>query len=146
MAGFVLNESATGKKSADKSLPLRDIFAVLFFVSAGMLLNPSVITKEPILVLTAFSLVVGGKALISYFIMRLFRQKVYDSLVLAVSLAQIGEFSFILTALALKLEIFSHILYDMVIASAIISITINPFLFKIVAQFKPKNEQIRAKH
>ncbi len=142
MAGFVLNESEIGKKSAEKSLPLRDIFAVLFFVSAGMLFNPSVITKEPALVFAAFLLVVVGKAIITFFLMRLFRQSVYNSLVLAVSLAQIGEFSFILTALALKLEIFSHILYDMVIASAIISITLNPFLFKIVQKFKPKISEI----
>ena len=138
MAGFVLNESELGKKSAEKSLPLRDIFAVLFFVSAGMLFNPSVLTKEPTLVFAAFLLVVVGKATITFFLMRLFRQSVYNSLVLAVSLAQIGEFSFILTALALKLDIFSHILYDMVIASAIISITLNPFLFKIAQKFKPK--------
>jgi CPA2 family monovalent cation:H+ antiporter-2 len=136
MAGFVLNESAIGEKFADKSLPLRDIFAVLFFVSAGMLFNPHVLTTEPWLVLIAFGLVVFGKAIIAYLIMRLFRQNFYNSLVLAISLAQIGEFSFILTALALKLGIFSQILYDMVIASAIFSITVNPFLFKFAKRFE----------
>jgi CPA2 family monovalent cation:H+ antiporter-2 len=137
MAGFVLNESEIGKKAAEKSLPLRDIFAVLFFVSAGMLFNPAVLIEEPILILVAFSLVVFGKAAVAYFIMRVFRQGFYNSLILAVSLAQIGEFSFILAALALKLNIFSNIVYDMVIASAIISITINPFLFKLARKYKP---------
>ncbi|MBP7709845.1 MAG: cation:proton antiporter [Rickettsiales bacterium] len=138
MAGFVLNGSEIGKKSADKSLPLRDIFSVLFFVSAGMLFNPSVITKEPLLIMTAVLLVVVGKSIISFFIMRLFRQGFYNALILAVSLAQIGEFSFILAAISLKLTIFSQIIYDMVIASAIISITINPFLFKWAKRFKPQ--------
>lgn len=137
MAGFVLNESDIGKKSAEKSLPLRDIFAVLFFVSAGILFDPSIIIKEPALIILAVLLVIFGKALTAYFTMRLFRQGSYNSMILAASLAQIGEFSFILTALALKLGIFSQILYDMVIASAIISITINPFLFKFVKRFKP---------
>lgn len=137
MAGFVLNESPIGKKAAEKSLPLRDVFAVLFFVSAGMLFNPAVLIKDPILILVAFLLVVFGKSAVAYFIMRIFRQDYYNSLILAVSLAQIGEFSFILATLALKLNIFSNIVYDMVIASAIISITINPFLFKMAKRYKP---------
>ncbi|MBM5782148.1 MAG: sodium:proton antiporter [Pelagibacterales bacterium] len=136
MAGFVLNESEIGRKSAEKSLPLRDIFAVLFFVSAGMLFSPTVILEEPILVLVAFMLVVFGKLFTTYFIMRLFRHGSHNSLIMSVSLAQIGEFSFILAALALKLGFFSNIVYDMVIASAIISIAINPFLFRLVEKHK----------
>lgn len=135
MAGFILNESEIGKKSADKSLPLRDIFAVLFFVSVGMLFDPSILIKEPILIIIAFLLVVLGKAIVTYFIMRAFRQSFYNSIILAISIAQIGEFSFILAALALKLNIFSSTIYNMVIVSAIISITINPFLFKLVEKF-----------
>ena len=131
MAGFVLNESEIGRKYAEKSIPLRDIFAVLFFVSTGMLFNPMILIKEPVLILITCSLVILGKAIIAYFTMRIFHQKLRESLILAVSLAQIGEFSFILAALALKLGVFSHIIYDMVIASAIISIAINPFLFKL---------------
>ena len=131
MAGFVLNESKIGRKSAEKSLPLRDIFVVLFFVSAGMLFNPKVLLEEPLLILTAFILVTLGKGAVTYFIMKIFRQNIRDRLILSASLSQIGEFSFILAALALKLKIFSPIVYDMVIASAILSITINPFLFKM---------------
>ena len=138
MAGFVLNESKVGRKLAENSLPLRDIFAVLFFVAAGMLFNPGVLIKEPALILVTLGLVVFGKAILSYFIMRMFRQNVSDSLIMAASLAQIGEFSFILAALALKLNIFSSTVYDMVIASAIISIIINPFLFKAIKVFGKK--------
>ncbi len=132
MAGFVLNESKIGRKSAEKSLPLRDIFVVLFFVSAGMLFNPKVLLEEPLLILTAFILVTLGKGAVTYFIMKIFRQTISDRLILSAGLSQIGEFSFILAALALKLKIFSPIVYDMVIASAILSITINPFLFRMV--------------
>ncbi len=137
MAGLILNESEIGKKSAEKSVPLRDIFAVLFFISAGMLFDPSIILREPMLVFISFALVVFGKLFAAYFIMKVFRQKTYESLIVAVSLSQIGEFSFILTALALKMGMFSQILYDLVIASAIISITLNPFLFKFAKRFKP---------
>jgi CPA2 family monovalent cation:H+ antiporter-2 len=138
MAGFILNESKIGKKFAEKSLPLRDIFAVLFFVSAGMLFNPSVLTKDPLMVVVGIALVIFGKAIISYFVMRLLRQDIYSSAILAVSLAQIGEFSFILAAVALKLNFLSHDLYDIVIISAIFSIALNPFLFKIIQRkFKP---------
>jgi CPA2 family monovalent cation:H+ antiporter-2 len=131
MAGFALNESKIGQKLAGKSLPLRDIFAVLFFVSAGMLFNPKVLFEEPLLILTAFILVTFGKGAVTYFIMKIFRQTVSDRLIISASLSQIGEFSFILAALALKLKIFSPTVYDMVIASAILSIAINPFLFRM---------------
>ncbi len=132
MAGFVLNESKIGRKIAQDSLPLRDIFTVLFFVSAGMLFNPKILIEEPALVLLAFILVTFGKAAITYFIAKFFKKSEEDCLVIAVSLAQIGEFSFILAALSLKLGIFSNAIYNMVIASAIISIAINPFLFKFI--------------
>ncbi len=138
MAGFVLNESSIGRKYADKSLALRDLFAVLFFVATGMLFNPKILLQEPVLILVAFLLVTLGKLLITYFIMKLFRQEQRNSLLLAASLAQIGEFSFILAALSLKLGIFSTIIYDMVIASAIISIALNPFLFKMAKLMRTK--------
>lgn len=136
IVGMILNESAIGRKSAEKSLPLRDIFAVLFFISAGMLFDPKILIEEPLMVLVAFFIVVFVKPVCAFLIMRFFRHNVYDSMMMGVSLAQIGEFSFILTALALKLEIFSSMLYDMVIASALLSIMINPFLFKMVKKYK----------
>jgi CPA2 family monovalent cation:H+ antiporter-2 len=136
MAGFILNESEIGRKTVDKSLPLRDIFAVLFFISVGLIFNPYIITQEPILVFITTILVIFGKGIIAFVIMKLFKKTTYDSLILSASLAQIGEFSFILTALAMKLNIISQTLYDMVIASAIISILLNPLLFKIALKYK----------
>lgn len=136
MAGFILNESEIGRKTVDKSLPLRDIFAVLFFISVGLIFNPYIITQEPILVFITTILVIFGKGIIAFVIMKLFKKTTNDSLILSASLAQIGEFSFILTALAMKLNIISQTLYDMVIASAIISILLNPLLFKIALKYK----------
>lgn len=139
LAGFILNGSETGRKTVDKTLPLRDIFAVLFFISVGLIFNPKIIAEEPFLVLITTILVIFGKAITAFLIMKVFRKKTKDSLILSASLAQIGEFSFILTALAMNLNIISQSLYDMVIASAIISITLNPLLFKIVLNRKNKS-------
>lgn len=140
MAGFVLNESSIGRKAAEKSLALRDIFTVLFFVSAGMLFNPKILIEEPAMVFLTFVLVTFGKTVITYFIAKAFRQNISDCLIIAVSLAQIGEFSFILAALSLKLGLFSSVIYNMVIASAIISIAINPFLFKLAKKLAPQEK------
>jgi CPA2 family monovalent cation:H+ antiporter-2 len=128
---MMMRESEFSHRAADESLPLRDAFAVLFFVSAGMLFNPKILFEEPLLILTAFILVTFGKGAVTYLIMKIFRQTISDRLILSASMSQIGEFSFILAALALKLKIFSPVVYDMVIASAIISIAINPFLFRL---------------
>lgn len=136
IAGFILNESEIGRKTVDKTLPLRDIFAVLFFISVGMIFNPAIIVKNPLLILLTTFLVIFGKGIIAFLIMRIYKKNKYESLILAVGLAQIGEFSFILSALAMKLDIISQNLYDMIIASAIISITLNPLLFKMVISNK----------
>jgi CPA2 family monovalent cation:H+ antiporter-2 len=102
----------------------------------GLIFNPYIITQEPILVFITTILVIFGKGIIAFVIMKLFKKTTNDSLILSASLAQIGEFSFILTALAMKLNIISQTLYDMVIASAIISILLNPLLFKIALKYK----------
>lgn len=140
IAGLILNESEIGKKSAEKSIPLRDVFAILFFISVGMLFDFKVIFKEPLLIFITFILIVFIKPIIVYVIMRISKKPVYDSLLVSVGLAQIGEFSFILTALALKLKIFPAILYDIVIAGAFLSIVINPLLFKLVKKLKAKQK------
>jgi CPA2 family monovalent cation:H+ antiporter-2 len=139
LAGLVLNESEIGRKAAQQSLPLRDTFAVLFFISVGMLFDPSVITREPLMVLATFAIIVIAKPFAAYVITRLFRRSVADSLVIAVSLGQIGEFSFILSGLALKMGIFSQHLSDLILAGAILSIACNPFLFKIAKNFQSSN-------
>ncbi len=139
LAGLVLNESDIGRKAAKQSLPLRDTFAVLFFISVGMLFDPSVITREPLMVLATFAIIVIAKPFAAYVITRLFRHSISDSLIIAVSLGQIGEFSFILSGLALKMGIFSSHLCDLILAGAILSIACNPFLFKVAKNFQSSN-------
>ncbi len=137
LAGMALNGSEIGRNSAAKSIPLRDIFAVLFFISVGMLFNPMVLINEPIMVLTIVTIIIFGKSICTYFIARCFKYSIPESLILGFSLAQIGEFSFILAGLALDTKIFPSGLYDLIIAGAIISIAINPFLFKLAKKFNP---------
>jgi CPA2 family monovalent cation:H+ antiporter-2 len=135
LAGMALNESEVGKESAKEALPLRDTFAVLFFISVGMLFDPMVIIKKPLMVTLILAIIVIGKAVFAYAITRFFKYPVSDSLIIAVSLAQIGEFSFILSGLALNMKIFSTGLYNLILAGALISIAINPFLFKFTKKF-----------
>ncbi|MGE3771075.1 MAG: cation:proton antiporter [Bdellovibrionales bacterium] len=129
LAGVVLNESEIGAKSAERSLPLRDMFAVLFFVSVGMLFNPEILLEEPVAVLAVLGIIVVGKSLAALAITLLFKQSRQTSLVVAASLAQIGEFSFILVGMAMAYGLLPQTLYDMVIAGAILSIALNPLLF-----------------
>jgi len=136
LAGFVLNNSFAGRRAVEKSVTLRDIFSVIFFISVGLIFNPKIIIQEPLLVIFATLLVIFGKSFIAFIIMKIFKKNTADSLVLSASLAQIGEFSFILVAMAIKLKIISQTLYDMVIISSIISITLNPFLFKIALSYQ----------
>ena len=99
-AGMILSESALSQRAAQETLPLRDAFAVLFFVSVGMLFNPSVIVTHPFSLLATLLIIMVVKSAIAYFIMRLFRHSELTALMIAASRAQIGEFSFILAALA----------------------------------------------
>lgn len=131
LAGLVLNESKIGQKSAKDSLPLRDLFAILFFVSVGMLFNPAIITEKPLMIFISFLLITVGKGVFTYIITRLFGQSISNSLMISITLAQVGEFSFILSAMALKLELLAPELYDSILAGALFSIALNPFLFKL---------------
>ncbi|HEX2083608.1 MAG TPA: YbaL family putative K(+) efflux transporter [Xanthomonadaceae bacterium] len=117
-AGMLLNESEFGHKAADESLPLRDAFAVLFFVSVGMLFDPSILIEHPLEVLATFLIIVLGK-----------------SLPISASLAQIGEFSFILAGLGLSLQILPQGGHDLVLAGALLSIVANPLLFAALDRY-----------
>ncbi len=128
-AGIVLNGSELSHKAANDSLPLRDAFAVLFFVSVGMLFNPAILLSDPIAVIAALLIIVVGKSLAAYGIVRLFGHDRHTALTISVSLAQIGEFSFILLGLGINLELLPPHVRDIVMAGAILSILINPFLF-----------------
>jgi CPA2 family monovalent cation:H+ antiporter-2 len=137
-AGMLLKESELSHRAAEETLPLRDAFAVLFFVSMGMLLNPSILMAQPGLIFLAVMVVVLGKSLAAYFIMIAFRYPQYTAITISVSLAQIGEFSFILADVGVKLKILSEDAQDIIIAAAIVSIFINPMLFKLLDRFKVK--------
>ena len=132
LAGLVLNSSPLGHNAAERSLPLRDAFAVLFFVSVGMLFDPSILVREPLAVLGVLVIVIVGKSLAALAITTLFRLDRSTSLTVAASLAQIGEFSFILAALSVSLGAMSRETHDLVLAAALLSISLNPFVFALV--------------
>ncbi|WDS37597.1 YbaL family putative K(+) efflux transporter [Pseudoxanthomonas sp.] len=140
-AGMLLNESELSHKAANDSLPLRDAFAVLFFVSVGMLFDPTIIVKYPLQVLATFLIIVVGKSVAAYAIVRAFGHPKGTALTISASLAQIGEFSFILAGLGLTLKILPQEGHDMILAGALLSIVANPFLFTALDWWNKRNEQ-----
>src|ERR1043165_3774234 len=127
--GMILSESALSQRAAQETLPLRDAFAVLFFVSIGMLFNPAVILGHPVSLLATLLIVVVAKPAIAYAVMRLFRHSESAALMIAASRAQIGEFSFILAGLGVALGLLPPLGRDLILAAALISILLTPFLF-----------------
>lgn len=142
VAGLVLNGTPLGHNAAERSLPLRDAFAVLFFVSVGMLFDPMIVVREPLAVLGVVFIVVIGKSLAALVITSAFKLDRATSLTVAASLAQIGEFSFILAGIALYLGAMSRETHDLVLATALLSISLNPFVFAFVDRWgaKPPSE------
>jgi CPA2 family monovalent cation:H+ antiporter-2 len=128
-AGMILNESRFSHQAANDSLPLRDAFAVLFFVSVGMLFDPQVLIEQPRAVAATFLIIVVGKSLAAWAIVRAFGKPDETALTIAASLAQIGEFSFILAGLGLSLQILPPEAHDLILAGALLSIVVNPLLF-----------------
>ena len=135
-AGMVMRESPLSHRAAEESLPLRDAFAVLFFVSVGMLLEPRVLLDEPLRVLAVLAIVILGKALAAALLVSLLRYPLNAALTVAASLAQIGEFSFILAGLGLHLGLLPQEGVSLVLAGALISIALNPLLFAAIAPLK----------
>jgi len=132
LAGLVLNGTPLGHNAAERSLPLRDAFAVLFFVSVGMLFDPTILWREPLSVLGVLGIVVVGKTLAALVITTMFKLDRKTSLTVAASLAQIGEFSFILAALSMTLGGMNQQTHDLILAAALLSISLNPFAFKLI--------------
>jgi len=132
LAGLVLNSSPLGHNAAERSLPLRDAFAVLFFVSVGMLFDPAILVRQPLAVLGVLGIVIVGKSVAALAITTLFKLDRATSLTVAAALAQIGEFSFILAALAVSLGGISPETRDLILAAALLSISLNPFVFALV--------------
>ncbi len=127
-AGVVMSESSLSHRAAADSLPLQNAFSVLFFVSVGMLFDPSILLRQPLGVLSALLLIIVGKGVISFVVVTLLRYPIGMGLTVAGGLAQIGEFSFILAGLGVTLGLLPTDGQDIILASAIISITLNPIV------------------
>ena len=132
-AGMVMRESEFSHRAAEESLPLRDAFAVLFFVAVGMLFDPSVVMEEPMRVLGVVAIIIVGKSVAAMVLVLAFRYPLNTALTVAASLAQIGEFSFILAGLGVSLGLLPPAGLSLVLAGALISIALNPFVFAAIA-------------
>ncbi len=132
-AGMVMRESQFSQRAAEETLPLRDAFAVLFFVSVGMLFDPRVLVDEPLRVLAVVAIIVVGKSLAAAALVLVMRYPLGTALTVSASLAQIGEFSFILAGLGVALGLLPAEGQSLVLAGALISIALNPLLFAAVA-------------
>ncbi|MDO8437572.1 MAG: YbaL family putative K(+) efflux transporter [Nitrosomonadaceae bacterium] len=131
-AGMVMRESHLSHRAAQESLPLRDAFSVLFFVSVGMLFDPNIVMQQPLRVLAVIAIIVTGKSLAAFLLVLAFRYPLNTALTVSASLAQIGEFSFILTALGVSLGLLPVEGQNLILAGALISITLNPLVFQMI--------------
>lgn len=141
-AGMVMRESNLSYRAAEESLPLRDAFAVLFFVSVGMLFDPGILVQEPLHVLAVVAIIVFGKSLAAFAIVLAFRYPLNTALTVSASLAQIGEFSFILAGLGVALGVLPAEGYSLVLAGALITIALNPLVFHAI---EPAQAWIRSR-
>jgi CPA2 family monovalent cation:H+ antiporter-2 len=141
-AGMVMRESPLSYRAAEESLPFRDAFSVLFFVSVGMLLDPQVLVREPVHVIVVVAIIIFGKSLAAFILVLLFRYPLNTALTVSASLAQIGEFSFILAGLGLSLGLLPAEGQSLILAGAIISIALNPLVFRAI---EPAQAWIRAR-
>ena len=131
-AGMVMSGSTLSSQAMRETLPLRDAFAVLFFVSVGMLFNPAIVWKSPMALVATVAIIVGVKAISAFYLVRALGHGRAMGLTIAASLAQIGEFSFILITMAVQLSIVPDKARDLVVAGAMISILLNPLLFHLL--------------
>jgi CPA2 family monovalent cation:H+ antiporter-2 len=132
VAGMVVNGTDLSHEAAADSLPLQDAFAVLFFVAVGMLFDPAILVRHPFQVLAVVGIVMIGKSLGAFFIVLGFRYPVHTALTISASLAQIGEFSFILAALAVSLGLMPAEAQSLIVAGALLSIALNSAVFATV--------------
>ena len=139
-AGMILSESELSQRAANETLPLRDAFAVLFFVSVGMLVDPAIIVREPLPLLATVFIIIFGKSVAAFGIVRMFGHPTSTALTISASLAQIGEFSFILVSLGVSLALLPDRGRDLVLAGAIISIMLNPLFFALLDRYETKKK------
>ncbi|WP_445496617.1 YbaL family putative K(+) efflux transporter [Photorhabdus sp. SF281] len=141
-AGMVLNESELSHRAAQDTLPLRDAFAVLFFVSVGMLFDPMVLIQQPLEILATLAIIIIGKSAAAMLLVKMFGHSRRTALTISVSLAQIGEFAFILAGLGVALGLLDGNARNLVLAGAIVSIMLNPVLFSLLDRYLEKTETI----
>jgi CPA2 family monovalent cation:H+ antiporter-2 len=140
-AGMILSESALSQRAAQESLPLRDAFAVLFFVSVGMMFDPASILRDPWPMLATLMIILVVKSVAAYLIVRTFKYPASTALTISASLAQIGEFSFILAELGVDLKLLPSAGRDLILAGAILSILLNPIVFAIVDRINAREDE-----
>ena len=143
-AGMMLSESQLSQQAATELLPLRDAFAVLFFVSVGMLFGPAILVDAPLALLATVLIIMVGKSAVAYTVVRLFGHSRPAALMITASLAQIGEFSFILANRSLQLGMLPVEGRDLILGGAIISILLNPLLFAVLDIYAARREKALA--
>lgn len=131
-AGMVVKESDFSHRAEEETLPLREIFSILFFVAVGMLFDPLILIEQPLQVLVVVAIIMVGKTIAAMALVLFFRYPLNTALTVGASLAQIGEFSFILAALGVSLNLLSLDAQNLILAGALISITLNSFVFSAV--------------
>ncbi len=132
LAGMVVGQSPVSQQAAADALPMRDAFAVLFFASVGMLFDPNFLMEQPLLILAGLAIVMVGKPLAALAIVAILKYPLRTGLTVAFGLAQIGEFSFILSEVARSNKLMDDMGHNLIVACAIVSITVNPFLFRLI--------------
>ncbi|MFO0334569.1 MAG: YbaL family putative K(+) efflux transporter [Pseudomonadota bacterium] len=143
-AGMMLNESPLGHRAAVESLPLRDAFAVLFFVSVGMLFDWTIVLREPWALAGTLFIILVGKSVAAYWLVRWLRHDRGTAATVSASLAQIGEFSFILAGLGVSLALLPPEGRDLILGGALLSILLNPAVFRLAARFEAMGDGIAA--
>ncbi|MCF9045516.1 cation:proton antiporter [Acinetobacter nectaris] len=141
-AGMVVKESDFCHRAEEELLPLREVFAILFFVSVGMLFDPRIILEQPLHILSVIAIITLGKTLAAMALVLFFRYPLNTALTVGASLAQIGEFSFILAALGISLGLLTTEAQNLILAGALFSITLNSFMFYAI---EPVQKWIRAR-
>jgi monovalent cation:H+ antiporter-2, CPA2 family len=141
-AGMMMRESALSHRAAEESLPFRDAFSVLFFVSVGMLFDPAIVLREPFKLLAVVAIIMLGKTAAAVALVLAFRYPLNTALTVGASLAQIGEFSFILAGLGMSLGLLPPEGQSLVLAAALVSITLNPLVFAAV---EPVRKWVRSR-
>jgi CPA2 family monovalent cation:H+ antiporter-2 len=143
LAGLAVGRSEFAARAANDALPMRDAFAVLFFVSVGMLANPRTLLEEPLVVLIVLTVVVIGKPLAGFLVVRLSGRPIATAIGVGAALSQVGEFSFILGVVARDLKLMSDVAWNALVAASILSIALNPTIYRLARQFSSRVSRLK---